>query len=91
MVSRHGEWDASYRLAQDDKAAQVMCADWLRGLFKDLSFTHDTIAGAYLTGILPIKKFSHQSAVSDFQEFTMVDPDGYAPYVGPRLPICRPA
>lgn len=76
------EWDAPYRLAQDDEAAQVAYADWLRGLFKDLSFTHEVIAGAYLTGILPIKKYSYQSAVSDFQEFTMVDPGGYAPYVG---------
>ncbi len=76
------EWDAPYRLTQDDETAQVTYADWLRGLFKDLSFTHEVIAGAYLTGILPIKKYSYQSAVSDFQEFTMVKPGAYAPYVG---------
>lgn len=76
------EWDAPYRLAPDDKPAQDVYAEWLRALFKDLSFTPDVVAGAYLTGILPIKKYNHQSAVSDFQEYTMVDAGQYAPYVG---------
>ncbi|MBR3328777.1 MAG: AAA family ATPase [Atopobiaceae bacterium] len=76
------EWDAPYRLAQGDKASQDAYAEWLRGLFKANNFTDYALEGAYLTGILPIKKYAHQSAVSDFQEFTMVDPAWYAPYVG---------
>lgn len=76
------EWDAPYRLAKDDRAAQDAYAEWLRGLFKDLSFTPDAVAGAYLTGILPIKKYAHQSAVSDFDEYTMLDSAKYAPFVG---------
>lgn len=40
------------------------------------------VAGTYMTGILPIKKYAHQSAVSDFREYTMVDSAQYAPYVG---------
>ena len=76
------EWDAPYRLAQAEKAAQDAYAEWLRALFKGLTFTPEVVAGAYMTGILPIKKYNHQSAVSDFREYTMVAPVAYAPYVG---------
>ena len=76
------EWDAPYRLAKADKAAQDAYAEWLRALFKGLTFTPEVVAGAYMTGILPIKKYNHQSAVSDFREYTMVAPVAYAPYVG---------
>ena len=76
------EWDAPYRLAQGDKAAQDSYAEWLRALFKNIDFTPHVVAGAYMTGILPIKKYNHQSAVSDFREYTMVAPGLYAPYVG---------
>lgn len=41
-------------------------------LFKNGNFTPSAVAGAYTTGILPIKKYNHQSAVSDFCEQTMV-------------------
>ncbi len=76
------EWDAPYRLAANDRRAQDAYAEWLRGLFKDATFTPAVVAGAYMTGILPIKKHDHQSAVSDFRERTMVRPGSYAPYVG---------
>ncbi len=76
------EWDAPYRLAQEDTVAQDAYAEWLRALFKDSVFTPNAVAGAYLTGILPIKKYSHQSAVSDFWEYTMVGAGDYAPYIG---------
>lgn len=35
-----------------------------------------------MTGILPIRKYGTQSALSDFEEFTMVKPGRYAPYAG---------
>ena len=77
------EWDAPYRLARDNRSAQDAYAEWLRALFKGGGvFTPFAVAGAYLTGILPIKKYNHQSAVSDFREYTMVRPSAYAPYVG---------
>lgn len=76
------EWDAPYRLAQNDKRLQDTYAEWLRSLFKNITFTGPVVAGAYMTGILPIKKYAHQSAVSDFREYTMVDPGQYVPYVG---------
>ncbi len=76
------EWDAPYRLAQGRRDAQDAYADWLRALFKSNTLTPVVVAGAYMTGILPIKKYAHQSAVSDFDEYTMVDPAQYVPYVG---------
>ena len=74
------EWDAPYRLAQRNRTAQDAYADLLRALFKGNTFTPAVVAGAYLTGILPIKKYAHQSAMSDFDEFTMLDPGPYAPF-----------
>ncbi len=76
------EWDAPYRLAQGNTAAQDAYADWLRSIFKNANLTAEVVAGAYMTGIQPIKKYAHQSAVSDFDEYTMVDPGQYVPYVG---------
>lgn len=35
-----------------------------------------------MTGILPIKKYGHQSAISDFREYTMIQPSIFAEYVG---------
>ena len=40
------------------------------------------IALAYLTGILPIKKMKTQSALNNFDEFTMLSAGNMAPYVG---------
>ena len=37
---------------------------------------------AYLTGILPIKKEKTQSALNNFDEFTMLDAGVMAPYIG---------
>lgn len=76
------EWDAPYRLAKGNRVAQDAYAELLRALFKGNTFTPAVVAGAYLTGILPIKKYAHQSAVSDFNEFTMLDPGPYAPFAG---------
>ena len=37
---------------------------------------------AYLTGILPIKKEKTQSALNNFDEFTMLSASNLAPYIG---------
>lgn len=49
--------------------------------FKGSSATR-YIALAYLTGILPIKKLKTQSALNNFEEFTMISPGGFAHYIG---------
>ncbi len=76
------EWDALFREAKNDDAVQKEYIQLLRGLFKGGVATMETIAGAYITGILPIKKYGTQSAMTDFCEFTMVDPFMLARYVG---------
>lgn len=76
------EWDAIFREAAARKDVQDSYMNFLRDLFKNGNVTDTTIAAVYMTGILPIKKYGHQSAISDFQEFSMTDPAEYAPYVG---------
>lgn len=76
------EWDAVIREAKDDSEAQKRYLNLLRGWFKNGSFTPRVVAAAYMTGILPIKKDGSQSAISDFKEFSMLKPRGFAGFVG---------
>jgi hypothetical protein len=55
--------------------------DFLRRLFKG-SKTEYVFACAYLTGILPIKRYNTQSALNNFEEYTMLSPAQLAPYFG---------
>ncbi len=55
--------------------------DLLRGLFKG-AVADRFVALAYITGILPIKKYGTQSALNNFREFTMLNPMGMAEYFG---------
>lgn len=67
------EWDAICR--EFELGTKVMDAylDWLRRMFKG-GQTMQVFAGAYLTGILPIKKYKTQSAMNNFKEYSMVIP-----------------
>ncbi len=76
------EWDALFREAKDDKKLQDEYIQLLRGLFKSSGQTDQTIEAAYMTGILPIKKYGTQSAMTDFQEYTMLRPGPLKKYVG---------
>ena len=76
------EWDAVFREAKRDTDAQEKWVKFLRLLFKNASFTDKAVAAAYITGILPIKRYGTESALTDFWEYTMLDPADYAPYVG---------
>lgn len=75
------EWDALFREAKEDTKIQKEYIDFLRGLFKS-SWTDIIFEAAYMTGILPIKKYGNQSAVSDFREYTMITPKKLAEFVG---------
>ena len=55
--------------------------DLLITLFKN-SYMSEVIALAYITGILPIVRESFQSKLNNFREFTMVDAEGLAPFIG---------
>jgi len=75
------EWDALFREAKDNTLIQKEYIQLLRGMFKS-SLTDKMIEAAYMTGILPIKKYGTQSALTDFREYTMVQPKKLAEYMG---------
>ena len=75
------EWDV---LIRDEAAKEDIKNEYirfLRGIFKGTEPTK-YIQLAYLTGILPIKKEKTQSALNNFDEFTMVSPSILAQYIG---------
>lgn len=73
------EWDALCREGQERQMDEYV--DFLRRLFKG-SKTEYVFACAYLTGILPIKRYNTQSALNNFEEYTMLSPAQLAPYFG---------
>ncbi len=72
------EWDSIFRERPDDKEGQTVYLDFLRDLMKD----NRHIALAYMTGILPIKKYGQHSALNMFTEYSMMAPRQLAPYTG---------
>lgn len=72
------EWDCIMRESAEDHDAQKAYLDFLRAWLKDQPF----VALAYMTGILPVKKYGSHSALNMFDEFSMVDPLEMAPYMG---------
>ncbi len=75
------EWDVLIRDAATNQKAQDEYINFLRGMFKGTEPTK-YIQLAYLTGILPIKKEKTQSALNNFDEFTMLSASKLAPYIG---------
>ena len=73
------EWDAPLREGVETEQDYL---DLLRSLFKNSGVTAKLFAAVYMTGILPIKKVKTQSALSDFEEYTMLNPGLFAEYVG---------
>ena len=72
------EWDRIMREKKEDAQSLKLYLEWLESIFKDQAY----IALAYMTGILPIKKYGNQSALNMFNEFSMTDPDNFAPFIG---------
>ena len=75
------EWDAILREMGTDDYITTAYVDWLRRLFKG-SGSNTVFAGAYLTGILPIKKYNTESALNNFCEYSMIDPANLASCYG---------
>lgn len=72
------EWDCVFREYSDRKDWQEKYLDFLRAWLKDKSY----IGLAYMTGILPIKKYGTHSALNMFEEFSMTNAGPLAPFVG---------
>ncbi len=72
------EWDCIFRENKNNESAQKIYLDFLRNLLKDAEY----VALAYMTGILPIKKYGSHSALNMFDEFSMTNQRELAPFVG---------
>ncbi|MEE3489097.1 MAG: AAA family ATPase [Bulleidia sp.] len=72
------EWDCIFREYPHDEEAQRKYLDFLRDWLKDKAY----IALAYMTGILPIKKYGTHSALNMFTEYSMENPGALADAVG---------
>lgn len=75
------EWDCLFREEKYNTTLQEEYINFLRGMFKGQP-AEEYIRLAYITGILPIKKYGTQSALNHFDEYTMVNPRILAEYVG---------
>lgn len=72
------EWDCIFRVRSEDKISQEKYLDFLRNFLKDKKY----VALAYMTGILPIKKYGVHSALNMFTEISMLDTREYAQFTG---------
>ena len=73
------EWDVLIRDEAANSSVQEEYINFMRGMFKGSEPTK-YIELAFLTGILPIKKLKTQSALNNFDEYTMISakvPDKY--------------
>lgn len=75
------EWDVLIRDQALNQAVQDEYINFLRGMFKGSEPTKFILL-AYLTGILPMKKVKTQSALNNFDEFSMLESGVLAPYIG---------
>ena len=72
------EWDCLFREYAHNTDAQKAYLDFLRAWLKD----QDYVALAYMTGILPIKKYGTHSALNMFSEYSMTAPGNLAEFFG---------
>ncbi len=75
------EWDAILRETNPNHDEGEKYVDFLRLLFKSGN-SLSVFAGVYMTGILPIKKYRTQSALNNFEEYTMISPGEMAACFG---------
>ena len=72
------EWDCVMREHRSDRDALNIYLDFIRSWLKD----QDYVALAYMTGILPIKKYGTHSALNMFDEFSMLESEKMQRYIG---------
>lgn len=75
------EWDAICREFKAGSKAMDEYVAWLRSMFKSANGAR-VFAAVYMTGILPIKKYSTQSALNNFIEYSMVKAGPMSQYFG---------
>ena len=75
------EWDAICREFERNTDVTNKYVNLLRRLFKGGN-SERVFAGVYMTGILPIKKYNVQSALNNFEEYSVVMPGKLDSYFG---------
>lgn len=72
------EWDCVFREWKNNETSQEKYLNFLRDLLKGQSY----VALAYMTGILPIKKYGVHSAINMFYEYSMTNQKKLAEFTG---------
>ena len=72
------EWDAIFHVAFTKDKDKIAFLRFLRGLLKGKAY----VSLAYMTGILPIAKYSSGSELNMFTEFTMAKSPAFSDYFG---------
>ena len=72
------EWDAVFHMSFVTRTEQARYLDFLRNLLKDQEY----VELAYMTGILPIAKYSDGSELNMFDEYDMAVKEKYGQYFG---------
>lgn len=75
------EWDCVIRNAADNQTLVHRYLQFLHSLFKSEE-SKKFLALAYITGILPIKKIKDESALNNFDEYTMLSSAPITQYYG---------
>ena len=72
------EWDCIKREKKEDPDSLKQYLEWLKAIFKDKPY----VGLAYMTGILPVKKYGSHSALNMFAEYSMTEPLNLGQYIG---------
>ena len=72
------EWDCIMREKKETPDSLKQYLEWLKAIFKDKPY----VGLAYMTGILPIKKYGSHSALNMFAEYSMTEPLNLGQYIG---------
>lgn len=72
------EWDCVLRYYQNSESGQKEYLDYLYALFKNQPY----VALAYMTGILPVKKYGRHSALNMFDEYSMENTGAFSVFTG---------
>ena len=72
------EWDCVFRVNQERNDSYKVYLDFLRDMLKNQPY----VALAYMTGILPIKKYGEDYALNMFDEYSMTNQRELAEFTG---------
>ncbi len=72
------EWDCIFHKAYTSNDDRRSFINWLAAMTKDTGY----VSLSYMTGVLPIAKYSSGSTINNFYEYTMTTDDLYSGYFG---------